>query len=63
MSVYTVQLMSKLTLMCTEHACVLQIVLSQLMCDTQWAACKSSFLYCMRATFCALYTIHISYAG
>ena len=58
--IHTVQLTSKLTLVCTEHTCFLNFVRvtqSEHMCDTNWAAQKSTFLYCTRAVF---YALHVS---
>ena len=54
----TVQLKSKLTLTCGEHACVLQFLScleSKHLCDTKWAASESTFVYCMRAIFRVLH--------
>ena len=46
---HTVQLMFNLTLLHTEHVCVLQFLLNNSVKnthDTKWAACKSTFMYC-----------------
>ena len=58
----TVQLTSKLTLACSEHACVFQFLLcleSKHTCDTKWAAHESTFVYCTRAILCALHAVII----
>ena len=50
----TVQLTFKLTLACSERACVLQFLLcqeSKHACDMKWAACKSTFVYCTQLFF------------
>ena len=50
----TVQLTFKLTLVCSERACVLQFLLcqeSKHACDMKWAACKSTFVYCTQLFF------------
>ena len=56
--VVTVQLMSKLTLACGEHACVLKFLScleSKHVCDTKWAARGSTFVYCMRVIICVMH--------
>ena len=60
-----VQLMSKLTLVYIEHTHVLQFLSKwfsqKLMCDMQWAARESSFVYCTRATYilCTACNTHV----
>ena len=59
----TVQLMSKLTLVCGEHACVLQFLSwleSKHAYDMKWTARKSTFVYYTQAIFRALHTINYS---
>ena len=62
----TVQLMSKLTLMCGEHLCVLQFLScleSKHAYDTKWATSESTFVYyaklffmhCTRVIICVMH--------
>ena len=62
----TVQLTSKLTLACGEHACVLQFLScleSKHACDTKWAARESTFVYLTRAIFRVLHASNVSCAA
>ena len=55
---HTLQLKSKLTVMCGKHTCVLHFLAcleSKHACDTKWAAHESTFVYCMQAIFRVLH--------